>query len=130
MSQAKWQRARWVLMGVLIGAALTVVTWVGLSLVFASNDIDAIDIDDATEVADRWAIRHRRATESYVGHDCAMDAGGYRFVCHVRFEPTDRRFTLFMRKIAEGGDYAVVIAHVQKGNHPLPDFPNTVKVPQ
>jgi hypothetical protein len=59
-----------------------------------------------------------------------MDAGGYRFACHVRFEPTNRRFTLFMRKIAEGGDYAVVIAHVQKGKHPLPDFPDTVRAPQ
>ena len=114
-------------MGVLIGAALTVLTWVGLTLVFASNDIDA---EDATKVADRWAAENKQASERYAGSDCATDAGGYRFVCHVRFEPTDRRFTLFMRKIAEGGDYAVVIAHVQRGKHPLPDFQNTVKVPQ
>jgi hypothetical protein len=127
MSQAKWPRARWVLVGVLIGAVLTVLAWVGLAAVLGLNDVDA---EDATGVADRWALHHRQASESYGGSDCAMDAGGYRFVCHVRFEPTDRRFTLFMRKIAEGGDYAVVIAHVQKGTHPLPDFPNTVKVPQ
>jgi hypothetical protein len=124
---ARWQRARWILLGVLIGAALTILAWAGLVLVSSANDVDA---DDAAKVADQWAAEHRQARERYAGSDCEMDAGGYRLVCHVRFEPTDRRFTLFMRKIAEGGDYAVVIAHVQKGNHPLPDFPNTVRVPQ
>jgi hypothetical protein len=97
------------------------------ALVFTANDVDA---EDATKVADRWTAVHRQAHERYAGSDCEMDAGGYGFVCHVRFEPTYRRFTLFMRKIAEGGDYSVVIAHVQKGKHPLPDFPNTVRVQQ
>jgi hypothetical protein len=127
MSQAKWQRARLILLGVLIGAALTIVTWVGPALVFDANDADA---EDAAKVADQWAAEHKQASERYAGRDCEMDAGGYRFVCHVLLVPTNRRFTLFMRKIAEGGDYAVVIAHVQQGTHPLPDFPDTVKVPQ
>ena len=123
----KWQRRRWILLGVLIGAVLTIMAWVGLVLLFAANDVDA---EDATKVADQWAAEHKQARERYSGSDCEVDPGGYRFACYVRFEPTDRRFTLFMRKIAEGGDYAVVIAHVQKGKHPLPDFPDTVRVPQ
>ncbi len=123
----RWQRVRWILLGVLIGAVLTILTWVGLGFVFTPNNVDA---DDATKVADRWAAEHRQARERYAASGCEMDAGGQRFVCHVRFVPTDRRFTLFMRKIAEDGDDTVVIAHVQKGTHPLPDFPNTVRVPQ
>jgi hypothetical protein len=122
------QRVKWTLLGVLVGAVLTILAWVGLALVFTANDVDAVDADDAAMVAERWAAEHRQARERYAGRACGTDAGGYRFVCHVRFEPNDRRFTLFMRKIAEGGDYSVVIAHVQKGKHPLPDFPNTVRV--
>src|SRR5687768_10018591 len=121
------QRVRWTLLGVLVGVVITITAWIGLSLVLDPNDPDA---DDAAKVAGRWAAEHRQARERYAGSDCGTDAGGYRFVCHVQFEPTGRRFTLFMRKIAEGGDYAVVIAHVRKGEHPLPDFPDTVRVKQ
>ena len=44
------RRARWILLGVLIGAVLTILTWVGLALVFTENVVDA---EDAARVADR-----------------------------------------------------------------------------
>ena len=119
MSQAKWQRARWVLVGIVIGTVLTVLTWVGLAVVFASNDVDA---EDATKVANRWATGHQRPSERYDGAGCFMYAGGYRFVCWVRYKPTNRRFTLFLSKTAEGGDYSVVLSHVERGRRPLADF--------
>jgi hypothetical protein len=52
-----------------------------------------------------------------------MDVGGYRFACHVRFEPSGRKFTLYIRKVAPHGDYELVVTQVRRGVHPIPDFP-------
>jgi hypothetical protein len=116
-------RLRWMALGVVVGVLLVVAAIV-VGILLEPRDVDA---DDATKVADRWAADHRRPGETYQSNGCGTDAGGYRFVCHVRFEPTRRRFTLFMRKTAAGGYYSVVLTHVQRGTHPLPDFPNTIQ---
>jgi hypothetical protein len=105
--------------------ALGVVAIIGVVAIATSKN--QIDASDAAKVADRWALEHRRSGESYEPGGCIEDAGGFRFVCHVRYLPTNRRFSLFLRKTAEGGDYSVVLTHIERGTHPLPDFPDTIQ---
>jgi hypothetical protein len=118
------QRLRWIGLGVLAGALGVVGIIVVVAIATSKNQIDA---NDAAKVATRWAAEHRRSGERYDAGDCYGDAGGFRFVCHIRYRPTNRRFSLFLRKTAEGGDYSVVLSHVDRGTHPLPDFPDTIR---
>jgi hypothetical protein len=111
-------RLRWVLLGTLTAAGLTLAVAALLGLFVGWNGVDS---KEAAKVADKWAAAHRRATETYMGSDCATDAGGYRFVCRVRYRPTGRDFTLFMRKEAPNGHYEIVLTQVRRGIYPVPD---------
>jgi hypothetical protein len=119
----RFQRLRWAALGVVIGVVMTVAAYVVASIVLP-NPSDA-NVGDAGKLADEWAADHRRPGERYAGRDCAEDAGipAYRFACWVRFEPTGRRFTLFMRTVAPNGEYEVALAQVRRGRHELRDFP-------
>jgi hypothetical protein len=113
------QRLRWVLVGTVVGAGLTIAIGIVLGLFVGWKGVDA---RDATRVADRWAAAHRTPVESYHASRCRTDAGGYRFACQVSFEPSGRRFTLLMRKEAPHGHYEVVLLRVRRGLVPMPDF--------
>jgi hypothetical protein len=113
------QRLRWVLFGTVVGAGLTIAIGIALGLFVGWKGVDA---RDAARVADRWAAAHRTSLETYHASHCETDAGGYRFECLVSFEPSGRRFTLFMRKEAPHGHYEVVLWHVRRGVVRMPDF--------
>jgi hypothetical protein len=119
---ARFQRFRWTALGIVIGVVLTVGAIVVGSII--TPDSSDADLDDAGRIADAWATDNKRSGERYAGRDCGTDGWypAYRFACWVRFEPTGRRFTLYMRTAAPDGDYEVVLAQVRKGRHPLP-FP-------
>jgi hypothetical protein len=116
----RFRRLRWVTLGVLVGVSISVALVVLVAAITAKNDLDA---DDAARVAGEWAATHRTTVETGNVKTCEMDAGGYRFACHIRFEPTGREFTLFIRKVAPQGDYELVVTQVRRGIHPIPDFP-------
>jgi hypothetical protein len=119
-SKKRFQRLRWITLGVLVGVSITVALVVLVAAITANHDLDA---DDAAKVAAQWAAEHRMTDKTADVKSCEMDAGGFRFVCHVRFESTGRRFTLFIRKIAPHGNYELVVTQVRRGVHPIPDFP-------
>jgi hypothetical protein len=117
------RRLRWVALGVVIGVVVTVAGVVVASIV--TPDPSDADLEDAGRIADRWAAEHQRPGEKDRGRDCTEDNWfpAYRFACWVRFEPTGRTYTLYMRTVAPDGEYEVALAQVKRGRHPIPDFP-------
>jgi hypothetical protein len=113
------QRLRWVLLGTVVGAGLTIAIGILMGLFVGWSGVDA---RDAAKVADRWAAAHRAPVETYHASHCDTDAGGYRFACRVSFEPSGRSFTLLMRKAAPHGHYEVVLWRVRRGIVQMPDF--------
>jgi hypothetical protein len=118
----RFQRLRWAALGVVVGVAVTVAAFIVGSVVTSDpSDVDALD---AAKIAEKWAADHRRPGERYQGQDCEVEVGVTpdRFACWVRFEPTGRKFTLYMRTVVRHGDYEIALEQVRSGIHPIPDF--------
>src|SRR5262245_47450737 len=118
----RFQRLRWTALGVAVGVALSAGALVVGSLV--SSDPTDVDVLDAAKVAEKWAADHRKPGERYKGRDCeaATDVIPDRFACWARFEPTGRRFTLYMRTVVRDGDYEIALVQVRAGIHQISDI--------
>jgi hypothetical protein len=77
-------------------------------------------VNDAAKLAREWAGQHKRSGEKPVRHACAGDGGPFedRWACHIRFEPTRRVVTVYVRTKQNLRELKIV--QVRSGEHSLP----------
>jgi hypothetical protein len=120
----RFQRLRWAALGIVVGVAIMVAAFVVATVVVTSDPSD-VDAMDAAKLAENWAADHRRPGEKYRGRDCEAEAGVTpdTFACWVRFEPSGRSFTLYMRTVVHDEDYEIALSEARPGIHSIPDIP-------
>lgn len=119
-SSSRWRLASVAITtaGVIALAAMAIADPFGGTTAKATSQVP--DLDDATKLALGWAAEHKRPGEKVVLEGCAGDGTPFeaRWACHVRFEPTRRLVTVYVRTKQNAREQEVV--QTRRGEHPLP----------
>ena len=104
--------------GVIAVAAMAIADPFGGPSAQATGQV--LGVNDAAKLTRTWAAEHKRSGEKFVQEGCTGDGAAFeaRWACHVRFEPTGRVITVYVRTTGHGDKHKVV--QVRSGRHPLP----------
>jgi hypothetical protein len=119
-SSSRWRLASFAIttVGLIALAAMAIADPFGGTTAEATSQVP--DVDDAAKLTLEWAAEHKRPGERFVLEGCTGDGTPFeaRWACHVRFEPTRRLVTVYVRTRQNMREQKVV--QVRSGKHSLP----------
>jgi hypothetical protein len=114
-----------------VGVAVTMAGVVAVAAMAIANPFAGVtegrrnevpDVHDAATLTREWAAEHQRPGERFVHEGCKGDQTLFesRFACLIRFEPTKRVVTVYVRTENETVPALQRVVQVRRGEHPLP----------